>query len=519
MLLTCTVLSQLISRFRADLRAANFSVESLTELWGTEADAALHRGQRVPAVRALAAAERPSALALITLARFFVLGLAVPREALELALPSLGINGVIFLKLGEVGNANEGGNGIRPLLDVRPYSFVDATGIVSWWIASDLGELSIGGILPVDHVLGIGGASSTLSGLMVSHPVDRALDLGTGCGIQAMHASRHATVVVATDISVRALQIAALNAELNDIHNIEFRLGSLFEPVNGERFGHIVSNPPFVITPRVPGVPAYEYRDGGMVGDDLVAAVIAGLADHLEPGGIAQLLGNWEYRRPVARASRDGLDRVGDWIAESGLDGWVIEREVQDAPQYAETWIRDGGLRPGAEFDDLYNFWLDDFEARGVYAVGFGYLTLRAPASGNVSVPLQRSERLAGAIGSGLGTQISASLAAWDWLQQATDDDVSRATLTLASDVTEQRHYWPGESDPTVMTLHQGGGFSRAIGLDTGLAALVGACDGELSIRAIVAAIAELLEVDEIALSGELLPRVRELVFAGLLRL
>ena len=516
--MTCTVLPHLISRFRADLHAANFSVESLTKLWGIEADAALHRGQRVPAVRALAAEEQPSAHALITLARFFVLGIPVQRGALELALPLLGIDGVISLELGRVEGADGAGSDIHPLLDVRPYSFVDVSGIVSWWIASDLGELSTGGVLRVDHVLGIGGASATLSGLMVSHPVERALDLGTGCGIQAMHASRHATVVVATDISVRALEIAALNAALNDIHNIEFRLGSLFDPVRGERFGHIVSNPPFVITPRIQDVPAYEYRDGGMVGDDLVAAVIGGIADHLEPGGIAQLLGNWEYRRSADRVSGDGLDRVGEWTTASGLDSWVIEREVQDAPQYAETWIRDGGLRPGADFDRLYNFWLDDFDARGVSAVGFGYLTLRAPATGNVSVPLRRNERLAGATGSGLGTQISASLAAWDWLHRSSDDDVARAALTLAQDVTEQRHYWPGESDPTVMTLHQGGGFSRAIGLDTGLAALVGACDGELSIRAIIAAIAELLEVDEIALSSELLPRVRELVFAGLLR-
>ena len=498
MQLTCGVHLESIARLRSDLLNARFSVDTLTGLWGERADAALHRGQRVPVVRALAAAT-PAAV----LARLFVLGMPVSAAALAAALPALGIDGAIQLGLISLER-----DGLRAALDLRPYSFVDAHGVGSWWIASDLGELTVGGALREDHVLGVGGASLTLSGLMVGTPVDSALDLGTGCGIQALHAARHATRVVATDISPRALEIAALNAELNGIRNIEFRLGSLFEPVVGERFGHIVSNPPFVITPRTEGVPAYEYRDGGMVGDALVASVIAGLAAHLEPGGIAQLLGNWEYRDGL-----DGLDRVGVWVASTGLDAWVVEREVQDAALYSETWIRDGGTRPGPEFDRLYAAWLDDFDGRGVTAVGFGYLTLRATSRG-----LCRLERLDSAVGGGLGAHVADTLAASDWQSDRTDDQLGRARLVLAPDVTEERHYWPGAADPTVMTLRQGGGFARSMPLDTGLAALVGACDGELSVRAIIAAIAQLLEVDTPALSADLLPSIRELVTTGFLR-
>ena len=501
MQLTCGVHLESIARLRSDLLTARYSVDTLTGLWGDRADAALHRGQRVPAVRALAgpAAATPAAV----LAKLFVLGMPVSAEQLAAAFPALGIDGAIQLGLVALER-----DGMRAALDLRPYSFVDAHGVGSWWIASDLGELTVGGALREDHVLGVGGASLTLSGLMISTPVDSALDLGTGCGIQALHAARHATRVVATDISPRALEIAALNAELNGIRNIEFRLGSLFEPVVGERFGHIVSNPPFVITPRTEGVPAYEYRDGGMVGDALVASVIAGLAAHLEPGGIAQLLGNWEYRDGL-----DGLDRVGVWVASTGLDAWVVEREVQDAALYSETWIRDGGTRPGPEFDRLYAAWLDDFDGRGVTAVGFGYLTLRATSRG-----LCRLERLDSAVGGGLGAHVADTLAASDWQSDRTDDQLGRARLVLAPDVTEERHYWPGAADPTVMTLRQGGGFARSVPLATGLAALVGACDGELSVRAIIAAIAQLLEVDTAALSTDLLPSIRELVTTGFLR-
>ena len=538
MQLTGGVPSELIARLRVDLLAARFSVDTLIGLWGDQADAALHRGQRVPASRAL---DGPAGMTRAgVLARVFVLGLPASAFQLAGALPTLGIDGAVELGLvsrdaagsnaggsgdpGDFGNPDEPGvTDLRAMLDLRPYNFVDAYGVGSWWIVSDLGELTIGGALREDHVLGVGGASLTLSGLMVGSPVDAALDIGTGCGIQAMHAARHATRVVATDISARALEIAALNAELNDIHNIEFRLGSLFEPVAGERFDQIISNPPFVITPRTADVPSYEYRDGGMVGDALVAAVIDGVAAHLEEGGIAQLLGNWEYGTAGADgmadpASTDGLQRVSGWVASTGLDAWVVERETQDVALYSETWIRDGGTRPGPDFDRLYNAWLDDFERRGVTAVGFGYLTLRQPPTAPGSRVLRRMERLDSVLGGSLGVHIAQTLAVWDWQSARTDEELGLERLELAADVTEERHYWPGAADPTVMTLHQGGGFGRSVPLDTGLAALVGACDGELSVRAIVAAIAQLLEVDAAALSADLLPSIRELVTTGFLR-
>jgi len=481
-----------IADLAADLAAARFTVDALGELWGEDAAAALHRGQRVPALRALESTVSP----LATLARAFVLGLPVVPSALATALPTLGVDRAVALGLVDDAGA--------PLLDLRPYSFVDGSGVVSWWIASDLGELALGHAIPEHHVLGVGGASTTLSGLMISRPVDLALDLGTGCGIQALHAARHAKLVIATDISERALELARFNAELNGVANIEFRLGSLFDPVP-ERFGHVVSNPPFVITPRsAEGVPAYEYRDGGMVGDALVASVIKDVEAHLERGGVAQLLGNWEY------GAQDGLARVEQWVRFTGLDAWVVERERQDVEQYAETWIRDGGTRPGPEFDRLYGAWLDDFAERGVTHVGFGYVTLRRPATGGPT--LRRFEVLDGPIAG--SPDASALLAAHDWLR---DRDLLAESLTVAPDVTEQRHYWPGDEHPTVMDLRQGSGFARTVPLGTALAAVVGACDGTLPLGAICDAVAELLEVDAAELTAEVLPQVRELVLVGML--
>lgn len=438
-----------------------------------------------------------------------MLGRAVTIAELGVAFPALGIQGAV-----DLGFVSIVGEKASAALDLRPYSFEDTAGAGSLWIASDLGELATGGALPEDHVLGVGGASLTLSGLMFQAPVESVLDLGTGCGIQALHAARHSRRVVATDISRRALEIAAMNAALNGVENIEFRLGSLFEPVAGERFDRIVSNPPFVITPRVDGVPSYEYRDGGMVGDALVEAVLTGVADHLAPGGTAQLLGNWEYHD-----GDDGLPRVRAWLDSVHLDYWIVEREVLSAPLYAETWIRDGGTTPSTpDFDRLYAAWLDDFADRGVSGVGFGYVVLRKPQS---SVTLRRTEQQHGPLGDteprGVGAHLEEGIAASDWLAGTDDAALSAARLSVAGDITEERHYWPGDENPTAMLVRQGGGFGRTVSLDTALAALIGACDGELSVGAICAALAQLLEVDEAALTADLLPAVRELVLDGIL--
>lgn len=493
-----------IAALAADLDAAGYTVDRLRTLWGDSADAALVRGDRVPTLRRLGGVDTPAA----TLARLFVLGVAVEADALDAALPTLTASGA-----SELGLVTLGGATAAPQVDLRPYAVVDAVGVVAWWIASDLGEL-VSGELPTDHVLGVGGASSTLSALQLPDRVGRVLDLGTGCGIQALHAARTADEVVATDISPRALDFARLNAMLNRVDRIDFRLGSLFDPVAGERFDRIVSNPPFVITPRAVDVPEYDYRDGGLVGDQLVASLVAGLPQHLEPGGIAQLLGNWEYRE-----GRSGLDRAQAWSDGAGLESWLVEREVLDPARYAETWIRDGGTRPGsARFDGLVGAWLDDFDARGVEQIGFGYLLLRRPRG---AVRLRRAERVAEVLGdnpAGLGAHLRAALTAHDAVAGLDDEAFLALAMRVADDVTEERSHWPGEEHPTVITLRQGSGFGRSVRADTALAAVVGACDGELTLGAIVDAVAGLLDADADALRRQLMPQLRDLVPTGFLQ-
>jgi methylase of polypeptide subunit release factors len=502
----------LLDALRADLGAAGFTVSGVEELLGPVAAAALHREEPVPALLATAGARDPRAV----LVRAFVLGVPVPAAALAAALPALGVAGA--RRLGLVAAAGEDADDeVRAAVDLRPYEAVDGAGAVDWWVASDLGELATGGALRTDHVLGVGGASTTLAQVTVRPAVGRTLDLGTGCGIQALHASRHSAAVVGTDISRRALAFAAFNAALAGLGDLDLRLGSMLDPVAGERFDLVVSNPPFVITPRAAGdVPTYEYRDGGRTGDAIVSDLVTSVGDVLAPGGVAQLLGNWEVRR-----GESWDERVGAWLDASGLDGWVVQRELQDPAQYAETWIRDGGTTPDrdpAAWRRRYGAWLADFASRDVEAIGFGVVTLRRPhADVPAAARLRRLEEVTGTVRQPLGPAIGASLAAHDWLRARDDAALAAERLTVAPDVTEERYLRPGAADPEIVLLRQGGGLGRTVQVGTALAGLVGACDGELAVGQIVGALGALLGAGADAVAAEVLPEVRGLVRDGLL--
>jgi SAM-dependent methyltransferase len=516
---------RLLDALRADLEVSGYTVSGVEDLLGPVAAAALHREEPVPALRVTTAVAAlagtvggPPAgttdAARAALVRLFVLGADVPRSALESAFARLGVDGAARLGLVTASGAGRD-DAVRAAVDLRPYEAADAAGRVDWWLASDLGELATGRALRTDHVLGVGGASTTLAQVTVRDRRGRALDLGTGCGIQALHASRHTGAVVGTDISARALAFARFNAALAglDQDRLELRRGSMLDPVDGDRFDLVVSNPPFVITPRVAGVPAYEYRDAGLSGDVVVRDLVTGVGRVLEPGGVAQLLGNWEVR-----AGESWQERVGGWLDESGLDGWVIQREVQDPAEYAETWIRDGGSTPErdlAVWRAQYEAWLDDFAARSVEQIGFGIVTLRRPVTGRAT--LRRLEEHTGPVQQPLGSHLAASLAAHDWLARTDDATLAGTRLTVAPDVTEERYLTPGNADPDVVLLRQGGGLGRAVRAGTALAGLVGACDGELTVGQIVGGIAVLFDVPADDVAADVLPSVRGLVRDGLL--
>ncbi|WP_084099501.1 methyltransferase [Demequina sp. NBRC 110051] len=504
-------------RLRDDL--AGWTVDAVEEVIGERAARALSREQITPALMAArdAGTDRH---ALLT--RLFVLGDALSDVELGRALPGLGADGSYRAGLVDAGEAGAAATGATAragastaAIELSPHASADGDAQVDWWVASDPREAITGRAVADDHVLGVGGASTMLASVTVRQQVGRVLDLGTGCGIQALHASRHASTVVATDISHRALAYARLTEALNrpalGDAAWDLRHGSLLEPVDGEHFDLIVSNPPFVITP--PGAPRFEYRDGGLEGDAVVATLIREAGAHLNPGGIAQFLGNWEIRGTWT-------DRLEQWLDQSPvpLDAWVIQRDALDAAEYAETWLRDAGITPerdAARFRAAYESYLRAFDDSGVEAIGFGAVLLRRPSNGTPT--LRRLEEHEGALPSPLGPHLAASLAAHDWLAQTSDDDLLATAFTVAPDVTKETYGRPLLADPEHILLRQGGALGRSIKADTALAGLVGASDGELTAGQIAHALAALLDVPAAAMVGGLAPALRDLVRDGFL--
>ena len=526
---------------RADLADSGWGVEAVAALLGEAADAALRREIRLPALRAvraaLAAGPAPSPVAVLT--ALFMLGEPVPATALDAALPRTTAAGAAAVGL--VSEPDETGC-VRALVDLRPHEAVDDAGEVRWWVASDLGELVTGRALAPDHVLGVGGAGLTLAGLTPRTRVGTALDLGCGCGIQTLYLLRHAEHVVATDISARALAFTAFNAALagvsvtgapsagsgldseadaasesgSDAGSLELLRGSLLEPVAGRRFDLIASNPPFVLTPpavREAGLPLMEYRDAG---GPILPGLVTGLGEHLEPGATAVMLGNWEHR-----GTASWREVVAAWLPE-GLDAWILERELQDPVEYATMWLRDGGMTPERDpeaFDAALEAWIDDFEARDVRGVGFGYLIVHRPR--RPREPWRLLEEVTTSGQGVLGPHIAEVLEVRERLAGLDDDAVADLCPLLAPDVTEERHLIPGAAEPTVILLRQGGGLGRTLQASTAVAALAGVADGELSVGQVasaVAALSELNAADALALRAEMVEATRHLLTTGFLR-
>jgi methylase of polypeptide subunit release factors len=523
-------LPALLEALAADLGTIGYTVDGVAELLGEAAHSALGRDQLVPAliVTARALSGEPTTAALAAVVRLWLLAEPQSAGTLDGALPGIRTRGL--LELGLVEPSEEGL--VQARVDLRPYGWAGtreegtvSSGGADLWVASDLAAHQRPGVLRHDHVLGIGQASTTLVQVTARRDVARALDLGTGCGIQTFHLLHHSEHVTATDISERALAFTRFNLLLNaaELHldpanlenRVSLRLGSLLEPVAGEDFELVVSNPPFVITPRSAGEAAadqFTYRDGGLPGDDIVASLVRSLPSVLAPAGTAQLLGNWEIP-----AGQPWDERPKSW-ASPDTDVWFIQREQVKPEQYAETWLQDASeARDRGLYQDSYAAYLEDFAARNVQAIGFGMIWLRRPAQGAAAV-LSRFEEITYPIEQPVGPHLGAAVERSDWLAA---HDLANAHLLVAEDVTEERHQRPGAEHPGVILLRQGAGLRRTNLLSTELAGFVSACDGDLSVGQIIGALEALLGgydgFDAGTFRGGLLTEVGNLVRDGFL--
>jgi hypothetical protein len=214
-------------RIRDILAAAGYDDKGVTQVLGTSLSSLA--GKKLPPLLRRTSGGTP----LETLVRLFILGVRVGLEPARAALAPMepewwAAGGLVTIH----------GDEVEANVQLRCYQ-----GLV---VAFDFHRRG-GAPLPPDYVMGISASSLTLAGLTVRRPSRATLDLGTGSGFQAFVAAGHSDRVVATDQNPRAVEMAAFNARLNDLPHFECRHGDLFEPVAGERFDLIVSNPPFIV--------------------------------------------------------------------------------------------------------------------------------------------------------------------------------------------------------------------------------------------------------------------------------
>lgn len=532
------------AQLRVALEGLEYTQPDLKALWGPDVDHALSTNDAAPALWFA----RTSSASLAVVARLFLLADAVPAASAEDALGAELVSALQAAGLLVSPDAGESHSGdpspgeyaeeserrLVSSVSIAPYSLPVGVPRLAGrrkpdtlYLASDFGTLTRPEVLDGDFVLGLGGAGRTLIEITPREAVTTAADIGTGCGIQALALALHADTVIATDISERALEFTRLNAQINGIGNIETRQGSLLEPLHGQTVDLLVTNPPFVITPQA-ARGQFEYRDGGMPGDQLMRSLVRDIPHHLSDGGQAAMLGNWEVGQPDAEAGPSAWHKAAQDEAASADEAavgtaavgqtslMVIEREQLSPTAYAHTWIRDGGVvRASEKWNADTAAWLDDFVSRGVEQISFGWVRFKRGAGG---VPVVAAHRVSGPLGAnaaGVAAFLDTRMAMLEWLAGAEDSEIADTAFVRGSDIVEHRHHTPGSENPSVIEMAQGTGFGQTLTVDTALAAFIGVADGTMTLRTVAGALAALLEVDSDKLCQQLVEQVRDILPLG----
>jgi release factor glutamine methyltransferase len=152
------------------------------------------------------------------------------------------------------------------------------------------------------------------------------LDVGTGSGAIALAiaSERVKARITATDLSAAALVVARENAAALALSDrVRFLEGSLFEPVAGESFDLVVSNPPYVAERDAAGLPPELRHEpasalfAGPDGTDVLRAIAARVGEVLAPGGAV-----------LVELDPRQADAMSAWLREAGLVAINVHRDV-----------------------------------------------------------------------------------------------------------------------------------------------------------------------------------------------
>jgi methylase of polypeptide subunit release factors len=359
-----------------------------------------------------------------------------------------------------------------------------------------------------DFVVGLGPASLLGMSATPRARVARALEIGAGSGGSAVVLARHADTVVSTDINPRALAIAEFNARLNGAPNVAFRLGSLFEPVAGERFDLIVSNPPFAIGPEM----ELTYRDGGFPLDGFVERLVRGAPAHLNTGGVCVLTANW-----VEPGGADWRERLLRWTEGSGCDVLFARMSTESPAHYVTAWLAHAERLFDPTLARDWERWTSFLERAGVGAIGAGVVALRRTIDPARTWFLPRVE----ALDAGGGAALVDALDVFGRLAALDDAGLLAARPLVPTGVALERLAQMGEAgwENGEFVARRLGGLRLSLSLDAPVARLLTRCDGKRTLAELADELARDLAPDDRELAQGALGAVRALLERGLLAL
>ena len=450
-----------IGSLRQALDAAGYTAEAVRALLGTDA----YRTGLAEVQRRTCAGSLPAALG--TIVRLFFLGAETPAGEVEGALAPLADRRP---RPSSASREDDGAGVVRPHARIVPHA-----GLM---IASD--PYSRGTVDPEDYVPGFTAVTATCVNLTVRRDVDSALDIGTGCGVQALLAAGHSRRVVATDVNERALEYTAFNAALNGLENLELRLGNLFEPVDGERFELVVCNAPYVVSPDV----RFAYRDAGARGDSFSERLVRQCAAHLADGATATLMVSW--LRP---AGSDWATRPRVWAEGSGCDAWILGGQILDPIVHTARW-NDGAVGDAEAFEVVLERWLPALAELGADAVVEGAILLRRRTGGSGWI---RADLVPPEAPEPASAQVLRVLEARGAVDNLDDEALLDCTFDVAESavVDETSTLEGGRRQPLSSRIRLRDGLLFAVALDPGALELIAALDGRTTLRRVAAAVAD----------------------------
>lgn len=398
----------------------------------------------------------------------------------------------------EMGLVNVSGASVTACLQLRCYE-----GLV---FSYDFPRRGHGG-LPQDYVMGVSPSSLVLAGMTIRHKNASTLDLGSGCGIQAILAGSHSERVVGVDCNPRAIALARFNARLNGISHLDFREGDLFQPVQNETFDLIVSNPPFIISPEN----RHFFLNSGLEGDEICRRIVRAAPRFLKDGGYCILNANWA----VIEQEGWGL-RLANWFDGTGCDGLVLLQDTSDLGDYAASLIQLENHEE-AEYLSLFDKWMNYYAKHKIVGIGQGVIVMRRAAGRRnwfavESVPSSTSYPA--------GEDVAQLVALRTFLHSLRgEEDLLNVHLKLAPNVRLEQVCEPagGLWQPISGRVRRVGGLEFSGSLDGPSAAALAAWDETRPLKDRLSELATRLSMELPNLLPTALPVIRRLVEQGFL--